>query len=164
MTNAQAVAVILRVVGIWLVINSLIVGLFAIPSLLSSPTPMTAITISILFLFLLLGTWLALRPLVVAQTLLPSAPHDETTANWSVDEFQAAMFSALGMYFLVITVTDLNGLIEVWDHVQASTRKGAVTGVYEYSRIGSLVLRLVAGVWLLLGAKGLRRILQKLRS
>lgn len=162
MTNAQAIAVILRVAGLWLLIRSLLVAMISIPISLSSDGLIAATAVFISFL--LLGAWLALRPLVVARILLPGTSSETTTANWSVDEFQAAMFSVLGMYFLVTTVTDLAGWVQVWYHLQESIRLGAVTDFYGFSQIGSFVLRLVAGVWLLLGAKGLRGILRKLRS
>lgn len=162
MTNVQAVAVILRAAGLWLFVDSLLVAIVTVPLALFAYVSIAVAAISIFFL--LLGAWLALRPLGVARMLLPNTSSEVTTTIWSVDEFQAAMFSVLGMYFLVLTITDLYGWVHLWANISDIARKGMANQYQDVTHIGSMFLRLVAGIWLLLGAKGLRGIIIKIRS
>jgi hypothetical protein len=96
---------------------------------------------------------------------MPVSASDYKFTGWTVDDFQAVLFSALGVYFLVITLSDVASWMKMWEFIQSLNNTNASNaGSYQIQYLFTTVIRLIAGIWLLLGAKGLRGLLKKLRS
>jgi hypothetical protein len=164
MTNESVVAIGIRLFGLLTVLNAL--------ASLSSILPLSQVILTDLrvgFPFALQCGWLGFgallswKPAAVARSILPRPSLEETKATWDLDEFQAVLFSAVGIYLLATTLTDLTGWTRSWAYfLQSSDVRGWFN--YELAAIGTMALRLAVGSWLLLGARGLIGVIRWLRG
>lgn len=160
MTNDQIVAV-----GVLLVISTLFSAIIIAPYTFSN-YPGTAVMIYVLYwvVLIVLGGFMAIKPLFVARIILPNTEKSSEKTSWSIDEFQAVLFSAIGLYIFTITITHLDEWIRAWDIYSDYKRTGEVIHQNMISTYGTLIFRLAVSIWLLLGAKGLRGVIRYLRN
>jgi len=162
MTNEQVVAVICRLFGIYVSLSALLWIVNAV-SLMRGPLAAGHwIMLGALFFMLVLSGVLIFSPLNLARLLLKGQQPSKQPSSWDLYEFQSVLCSVLGLYILVTTLTNLH----IWGRVlNAATSLTSPQQSYQIvlSTLGTFLLQLVAGVWLLLGAKGLKGFLRYLR-
>lgn len=73
------------------------------------------------------------------------------------------MFSVLGAYLIATTATNLRALEDLALMMMAIVSERALPSWDNIRMNGEYVLRLSAGVWLLFGADGLRRLVWRVR-
>ena len=164
MTNAQIVALGVRLFSIWLVLYML----GQMPSLWAfvkqgKPDPIsTALVMGVSAVLILVAIGLWNFPLAVARKLLPNATLDQPTPL-PVEQIQRAGFCLLGLWVLTKSVPDLTYQAVLF--VTSARQNGPVTfdeGAYPY--VAHSIVELLIGVWLLLGARGLLGVLRWART
>jgi hypothetical protein len=125
--------------------------------------PVVGINFGLMCVWLALGSLVAWKPAALARSMLPK-PSSPTAQKktWDLDEFQAVLFSVVGIYLVVTQLTDLGGWWRAWSYLRQSSGPRSWLD-HEAAAIGTIVLRLVAGVWLLFGARGLIGAIRRLR-
>ena len=155
MTNEQVVAVGIRLFGLLTVLNTLFSMLGIIPYATAVVSdPRVVINFTLMCVWLVLGSLLVWKPAALARSILPKTSSGETQATWDFDELQSVLFSVVGIYLVVTELTNLGGWWRAWSwlHQSSGTRSWLD---HEVAEIGTIILRVVAGVWLVLGARGL---------
>jgi hypothetical protein len=164
MTNAQVVALGVRLFSIWL-------ALYLIrhaPALWSanmeqfpeSPAAGTVIAVSIVLIAVTIALWFF--PLAVARKLIPKATLDQPTPL-PIDQLQAAGFCLLGLWVLTEAIPRLVYVIFIVYH---STRPNAMVALDpgQYAGIARTLVELGIGLWLLFGARGLLGVIRWART
>jgi hypothetical protein len=113
-----------------------------------------------LFLYLAVGRWLIVRSSLLARRLLPV----EGPQRLAVDseKFQAVVFSAIGLYVLVLAIPPLTDLFALMAFTRqtgsdAYTRSFLVEEFWgkRWAAAASLAVQIGLGLYLFLGSKGL---------
>jgi hypothetical protein len=164
MTNAQVVALGVRLFCIWL-------ALFIVrhaPALWSLNTQQfpdsgaagAVIIVSVVLIVVTIALWFF--PLAVARKLIPKATLDQPTPL-PIDQLQSAGFCLLGLWVLTEAVPRLVYIIFIVYH---STRPNAMVALepHNYAAIAQTIVELGIGSWLLFGAKGLLRAIRWART
>jgi hypothetical protein len=164
MTNAQVVALGVRLFSIWL-------ALYLIrhaPALWSanmeqfpeSPAAGTVIAVSIVLIAVTIALWFF--PLAVARKLIPKATLDQPTPL-PIDQLHAAGFCLLGLWVLTEAIPRLVYVIFIVYH---STRPNAMVALDpgQYAGIARTLVELGIGLWLLFGARGLLGVIRWART
>ena len=164
MTNAQVVALGVRLFCIWL-------GLYLIrhaPALWSLNTQQfpdsgaaAAVGIvSIILIAVTVALWFF--PLGVARKLISKATLDQPTPL-PIDQVQSAGFCLLGLWVLTEAVPRLVYIAFIVYH---STRPNAMVTLepHNYAGIAQTVVEFSVGLWLLFGARGLLRVIRWART
>ena len=166
MSNESVVVIVLRLAGIFLFV--LILGHF----LTITPTVAfefgmkgPALTVWSVFVCSTLAASLVLvvAPGAIARRLMPRDERVAPATPWTIDDLQAALFSALGLFFLVDAGSDLTRWIASMALV-IGTGRGVEHTLLNVGFQAYLVVRLVTGIWLLFGARGLRGLIRKARK
>ncbi len=150
MSNVALIAVILRLVAIWLFVSILDTISWSHVSVVSQPN----VAAWVLLKFLL-AAWFFFWPLSVVRRLVPKEARRTDPVDalevWTPDILQAVLFSAAGVWILVTTITS-QGLVGAILYFATGDSGGLyVTGA---SFLVALI-ELAFGVWLLFGARGL---------
>jgi hypothetical protein len=165
MTNDQVVAVGVRVAGIALLIGTLGPALQLIPFSMriasAQPYWLAAYGLETVA-FAVLGLLMVAMPSQFARAILPEGTHP--ASPWSLEEFQAVLFSVLGVYFLVTTLTNMSDWVRAWNFFSGNARSVHWPDVSDVAAMATIALKLAVGIWLLLGARGLASIIRRLRS
>ena len=107
MTNQAVVAIIVRLAGIYL-------GLQYLGSLVLSMgideaapgTPPIGLAIAVSLVWISISTTMIAAPGKIARLVVPTEHREGGATGWSVEEFQSAAFSVVGMLLLASTLTD----------------------------------------------------------
>ena len=164
MTNAQVVALGVRLFCIWL-------ALFLVrhaPGLWSLNTQQfpdsraagAVIIVSVILIAVTIALWSF--PLAVARKLIPKATLDQPTPL-PIDQLQSAGFCLLGLWVLTEAVPRLVYIIFIVYH---STRPNAMVALEPHNNaaIAQTIVELGIGLWLLFGARGLLRAMRWART
>jgi hypothetical protein len=162
-TNAQIVALGVRLFSIWLVLYLFghAPGLWTfIEHGKSGSGAGFVVTVSAVLLLAAVGLWFF--PLAVARKLLPKATLDQPTPL-PVEQVQRAGFCLLGLWVLTEAVPDL---IYYAVAFTVSTKPSALMSFEKdtYANVAHTIAEFVIGVWLLLGARGLVGVLRWART
>lgn len=146
MSNLALIAVLLRLVAIWLFVSVLDILAWGGGNLFEQPR----FTILVLIKFTLAALFF-FAPVWMARKLVPAEAVEESPGKWTPDLLQAVLFSAAGVWLLVtaLSSSELTGAILFVFYEESS---GAFVSVWS---ILVLVLKIVFGTWLLFGARGL---------
>ena len=164
MTNAQIVALGVRLFCIWLALYLIrhAPGLWSLNTqqFPDSGAATAVIIFSIILLAVTAGLWLF--PLVVARKLIPRATLDQPTAL-PIEQVQSAGFCLLGLWVLTEAVPRLVYISFIMYH---STRPNAMVSLepQNYAGIAQTVIQFIVGLWLLFGARGLLGVLRWART
>lgn len=163
MTNAQIVALGVRLFSIWLVLYIFghAPGLWTfIEHGKSGSGAGFIVTACAVVVLAAVGLWFF--PLAVARKLLPKATLDQPTPL-PVEEVQRAGFCLLGLWVLTESVPDL---IYYAVGFAVSTSPSALMSFEKntYANVAHTIVEFVIGVWLLLGARGLLGVLRRART
>ncbi|MGH8201158.1 MAG: hypothetical protein ACREVO_12495 [Steroidobacteraceae bacterium] len=148
MTPHQTVAVGARLFGVWLLLDALSQGYFVLAAAKGASTSMLAGPILLTMTWVLAGVALWSFPQAIARKVLPD-PMDNPVASSSgapPDTWLATGCVLIGIWVLVSTLPSLvEDIALTWPAVHLA---------------GSIffVVRLLLGVWLILGAHGLRKV------
>jgi len=165
MTNAQVVALGVRLFSIWLALYLIRYA----PALWSAnieqfPESRAAGTVIIVVSIVLIAVTIALWlfPLAVARKLIPKATLDQPTPL-PVDQLQSAGFCLLGLWVLTEAVPRFVYMAFIVYH---STRPNAMVALdpHNYAAIARTLVELGIGLWLLFGARGLLGLIRWART
>lgn len=162
MTNEQVVGVCLRVFGAWLVYHAALALLFFGSVAYASPTLPMIVALTMHVVWCGLGVALIVRPLFFAHAILPSGSSTAAASSWSLEQFQAVLFSLLGTYITVLNFTNLPGLINFWRSLE-NAPSIAKSSPQDLVPLASEVLRMAVGIWLMFGANGLIGFIRRVR-
>ena len=164
MTNAQVVALGVRLFCIWLALY-LLRHAPALWSLNTEQFPdsgaaAAVIIVTIVLVAATIGLWSF--PLAVARKLIPKATLDQPTPL-PIDQLQSAGFCLLGLWVLTEAVPRLVSITFIVYH---STRPNAMVALepHNYAAIAQTLVALVIGAWLLFGARGLLGVIRWART
>ena len=164
MTSKQFVALGVRLFCIWLAIYIMtaMVSFWVAVSQQPQHGNAAAVLLSIIVVFALIVVLLWLFPLTVARRLLPRSAQDQLVALPPHEQIERAGFCLMGLWLLTHAVPGL-----VFDAVV--THLYHADGVLElrpqnYAAVAEHVVELAIALWLLFGARGLRRLLDWMRS
>lgn len=164
MTNAQLVALGVRLFCIWLAVYLLrhAPALWALNTR-EMPDPGAAgavIIVTIVLAAITVALWLF--PLAVARKLLPKATLDQPTPL-PIDQVQSAAFCLLGLWLLTEAIPKM---VYAAVMVYQSTRPNAAVELqpHNYAGMAQMLIEFGIGLWLLCGAKGLLGIIRWART
>lgn len=100
----------------------------------------------------LLALICVLIPMKVSALLMKGIPDTKSDGNPGFDQIQHLVFSAVGCLFILIAIDKILGISLI-----------GLLGLPTAKTVPA-ILYILAGLWLLFGAKGLRGILRKLRT
>ena len=166
MSNEAVVAVLLRLAGIFIALYLLqFIAGFVLSATSAGAMPIYLIGFGHVVIWTLFAGALIVAPDRIARAVLPGRHAGAATASWSIDEFQAACFSVVGVFVLAFTLTDLSVWLRGWQAAASMVagRPEARMGTFDWLHFGTALARIAAGVWLLFGASGLRRVIQSVR-
>ena len=121
----------------------------------------TALTVFVLFL---IAVMLWRYPLTVARKLYVSDPEPTKTTDWTIESLYEIGFVLLGVYIVYTAVTSLMFWWLYAILASESFENRAIFNVDNKASIILSVIELAIGLWLVLGAKGLRQVLFNLRN
>jgi hypothetical protein len=161
-TNAQIVALGVRLFSIWLVLYLFghSPGLWTFIEHGESGSGSFVVAVSAVLALAAVGLWFF--PLAVARKLLPKATLDQPTPL-PVEEVQRAGFCLLGLWVLTESVPDL----VYYGVAFAASKSPSALMSFEkntYANVAHSIAEFVIGVWLLLGARGLLAVLRRVRT
>jgi hypothetical protein len=164
MTNAQVVALGVRLFSIWLALY-LVRHVPAMWSLNTQQFPdsgAAAAVVIVSFILIAVAVSLWFFPLTVARKLIPKATLDQPTPL-PIDQLQSAGFCLLGLWVLTEAVPRSVYITFIVYH---STRPNAMVALepHNYAAIAQTVIELAVGLWLLFGARGLLRVIRWART
>jgi hypothetical protein len=151
MSPHQTIAVAVRLFAVWLVIE-LLPGVVGFHTQLNGPNRLAfAVLVTVIVAGLVLGLWSF--PLMIARRLLTSVPTDQASAG-SPDRWLAMGCALIGLWTLTTTSPTL-----IYDflilHFSADTLGTSSQTVW---RIIYDIARLAIAAWLILGARGFRKL------
>jgi hypothetical protein len=164
MTNAQVVALGVRLFCIWLAVYLLrhAPALWALNTreLPDSGAAAAVIIVTSVFVAVTIALWLF--PLAVARKLLPKATLDEPTPL-PLDQVQRAGFCLLGLWLLTEAIPKMFYSAVMVYH---STRPNAAVELQpqNYAAMAQMLIEFGLGLWLLFGARGLLGIIHWART
>lgn len=149
MTPSQGIAVGVRVFAVWLLLEGMGTGYFAVVELgMSITTDRLFVGLALTAVWMLAALALWRFPQVVARGLLTHDVHDPEDSHEICAETWLAVGCALiGVWVIVSSLPPLiQDITDTWPAIHL-----AGTGIY-------FLVRIALGVWLILGARGLRNI------
>jgi len=164
MTKEQIVALAVKLFAVFLLIYGLgsIGSIIPISYLDTIPASawMTVAVLAIFFMGIVLLLWFF--PLLVTRKLMPSDEIKQGESIASIKDIDVIAFSVLGLWVLTSAVPDMVYWILMWMTILSKTTGDAMLTEQVISTIVT-VLELIMGVWLLMGARGLRGVIRKMR-
>lgn len=153
MTTRQTIAVAARVFAIWLVLYGLETGYLAVIVLrTNTSTGVLAFGVLLAVIWVTAGLALWNFPQTIARNLLPRELEDERNPESGAtqpDSWLAVGCALIGVWMMVSSLPALaQDIADGWGSAQLSG-----SAVY-------FVVRIVIGAWLILGARGLRKIVR----
>jgi hypothetical protein len=166
MTSAQIVGLGVRLFAIWLVVSILrhVPGMwqFNLSDAAASNSSTNVVILVVAFLILALATGLWFFPLTVANKLIPRSSRTDHI-HVPIEQAESLGFSLLGLWVLASSVPDLFYWLFMAYHASRPTSILELRAS-EYSYMGATAVEFILGIWLLLGAKGLRDLLRWART
>ncbi len=164
MTNEAAVGVLLRLAGLCIVVKTLSTTFRFLDTLAHWPAHQLLGFGGIQLFWLLLGAGLLFAPLAIARLLLPAATREQQPTQWDLEDLQRVLFATLGLYFLVIGLSNTTGWLGFMSLSATAQGSDVSFASISWGNFGPMILQIVAGLWLLLGSKGLHEILRRIRT
>ena len=167
MSGRQILGLGIRLFSIWLVLYVLtnVPGMWRF-NLAEGAESTNLAVVGVGCLILILTAVLWFFPLSIANILVPGRPTESETAQLSRVPFERVerlAFCLLGLWVLAEVIP--NGFYWLFMAYHAARPQSLLDfGPREYSLITVTVSKLVIGVWLLFGAKGLRGVLKWART
>jgi hypothetical protein len=151
MTPRQIIAVGVRCFAVWLLFDALGTGYFAFELRMNSPRGALALGLVLTLVWLLAALTLWHFPQAVARKLLPNDVDavNRDSSGISADIWLATGCALIGVWVLVASLPSLA------QNVAGSWPKLNLSDLDVY-----FVVRIVLGVWLILGARGLREVVR----
>jgi len=164
MTKEQIVALAVKLFAVFL----LIYGLGQLASIIplsyydniSVGAWITIAGLGLFFAGIILFLWFF--PLFISRKLLPSDEVKEGESIASVKDIDVIAFSILGLWVLASAVPDMVYWILMWMTVLSKSSGDAML-TEQVINTTVTVLEIIIGVWLLVGARGLRGLLRRMR-
>ena len=160
MTALQMVAVLVRLFALWLAIRT-VLEIPAIYSFLSSENDATfrLASLSVAIASLIFCVLLWKFPLWVSKRIVPG--DKEAGISISQNEFLSVGITLLGIWTVIEA---LPPLVRQFLFMHADENAGIVLGDDFYAYVYALGLKILIGIWLVVGAPGLRKVLSWLRT
>ena len=164
MTKEQIVALAVKLFAVFLFIYSFRMVSFIVPinyiEDISASAWVIAGSLVVIFICIVLLLWFF--PLLIARKLMPSDEIKEGEAIASIKDLDVIAFSILGLWLLATAVPDMIYWILTWSVILSKELGDAMVTDQVISTIVT-GFELIMGFWLLLGAKGLRGLLRRMR-
>ena len=164
MTKEQIVALAIRLFSVFLFIY----GIRAIGTIVPindlDQMSMMAWILTIVFAlaFSAIAVLLWFFPLLVARKLLPVSDQKEGKSVVALQDIDVIAFSVIGLWILATAIPDMVYWIMMWSVLLNKVSINDVSFDYIASSV-STVLELCIGLWLLVGAQGLRGVVRRFR-
>lgn len=160
MSNAAAVSVVLRLVGVWIIVHNL--WLWSLFPQLFSENFSLANKASIIgqtawFLF---GLFLTLWPTVLAKRITPRSERGQAETDWTPETFRTVAFQAVGLFFLIRGLASQSTWGAVFLIFSVEDRS---TGWVNFGTVLEAVVGIGAGIWLVVGAPGMKQMVRTTR-
>jgi len=164
MTSAQIVGLGVRLFAIWLVVSVLqhVPNMWQFSASVESRTSVYVVTLAVGLLLLLLAMALWFFPLTVAKALIPSSSKTDYV-KVPLEQAQSVGFTLLGLWVLASAVPDSFYWLFMLYQASVPELKFEL-GTRHYASVMSTAVRLVLGIWLLFGVRGLLGVLRWERS
>jgi len=164
MTSAQIVGLGVRLFAIWLVVSVLqhVPYMWQFSDSVESHTSVYVVTLAVGVLLLLLAVAIWFFPLTVAKALIPASSKTDYV-KVPLEQAQSVGFTLLGLWVLANAIPD--SLYWIFMQYQASVPELKFElGTRHYASVVSTAVRVMLGIWLLFGARGLLGVLRWARS
>ena len=164
MTSAQIVGLGVRLFAIWLIVSVLqhVPNMWQFSASAESHTSVYVVTLAVGLLLLLLAVALWFFPLTVAKALIPSSSKTDYV-KVPLEQAQSVGFTLLGLWVLASAVPDSFYWLFILYQTSVPELKFEL-GTRHYASVVSTSIRLILGIWLLFGARGLLGVLRWARS
>lgn len=164
MTKEQIFGLAVKLFAIFLFVYGLrsLTGVIQIADTASGYSGIWWVAAGYLFIFVSLALLLWFFPVSVARRILPKDDRKVGEADFSLNDIDVVAYSILGVWLLATTIPD----VIYWLLVLATLEHKGLIPYMTHTRIASVIATLIQfgiGVWLMLGAKGLRGLIRKLR-
>ncbi len=155
MRNSDLFNVFCRVFGIFLALKLLVTLPQVSLAFQHSPSDYGLYSLIVFVVEAIVISLMLFAPSRIARLLIKNDSHvEEREGSWTLKDFQRTVFSALGMFFVILSVTQLTAILTSVQYVSNGFQSKFVL----HDSIAVLVPQLVQlclGLWLLFGAKGL---------
>ena len=163
MTKNETVGLSLRIASIFFVLSVLQKTVATIPEWNRVGEVSTTAIVFMLIVPLMFAGILWKFAFYLSKILLPPTTPTAEDIRWSLADIETTAFTIIGIYVLSGAIPDGFYLTSVF--IQSSALKADLGQAPSITlRFISIVIKLIIGFWLLLGAKGLRDFLYKVRS
>jgi len=164
MTKEQVFGLAVKLFAIYLLVSGLrsITGVIQIADHASGFAGIWWVAGSYLFVFVCIALLLWFFPVTVARKLLPKDDRKPEEKDISLKDIDIIAYSILGVWLLATTIPD----VIYWILVMYTLEHKGLIHYMSHARVANVVattIQFIIGVWLLLGAKGLRGLIRKLR-
>lgn len=164
MTKEQIVALGIKLFAVFLLVYGLRSITYIVPvySMQTIPTVGWIIMAGLAVIFISIVYLLWSFPVLISRKLLPSDDVKEGESPASIKDIDVIAFSILGLWVLISSIPDLGYWFFMWMTVLNDNPEGVV---YTQQKIntGVTIFEILIGFWLLLGAKGLRGLIRRMR-
>lgn len=157
MSREQFVGLLLRIVGIYIVVAHGLAAIWVLLAAITGSDIESALVILLVVIEVAVGLYLAIFPLHCVRLLTPVSEKVESVEDPLVyADFQTLAFVCLGLFFLVPNI------IPFIRSVSEFASQPDMLGLLYY--FDNTFFSVGAGVWLILGGKGLMNIVRRLRT
>ncbi len=159
MSNEALLAVVIRLGGIWTGVYSLGMGSAGLRSLIASESVLNAVAAPAAVACIVLSVMMIVAPLRIAKWLLPKTNADGPSDDvLSTKTFQYMLVGALGLYLIVSGVMGMGNFFYGWAMVIVEAGTNFRVQPIEFGNFVPYLLKMIAGAWLMTGAKGMERL------
>lgn len=166
MKRDELVSIALKIASLFIIIILIRDGFQMLSALgyMDDGASMDSLSIAYIVVLFTGAVLLFIFALPVARVMLPSGHNRELEWNLTLEGLETVCFSVLGMYMLVNVVPDTLKLLFIMNVQSQYTNSGAEFSLMQKADVASLTLEFFMGLYLLLGGRGLSRVLNKFRS
>jgi hypothetical protein len=164
MTKEQVLGLAVRLFAIFLFVYGLrsLTGVIQLAETASGYSGIWWVAVSYLVIFVCIALMLWFFPVTVARKILPKDDRKTGETEISLKDIDVVAYSILGVWLLATTIPD----VIYWLLVLATLEHKGLIPYMTHSRLASVIATIIQfgiGIWLMLGAKGLRGLIRKLR-
>ena len=164
MTKEQIVALGIKLFAVFLLIYGIRSVAYLLPlSYFNDMSGWSWVMIGVFsFAFCCIALVLWFFPLIISRKLLPADDVKEGETIASIKDIDVIAFSIVGLLVLATAVPDIFYWILMWSVLLSGSLMEGVPANYMINTVVT-VFELIIGFWLLLGARGLRGFIRRLR-
>jgi len=165
MRLVQIVGLVVRVFAVFLVVNNLFYAARVIDYAMSKPDHYIAMALNLVLAFVptFVAIFLWFFPLAVATKLIPDVGNASVQAPMGAEELEVVAYSVVGLWVLTAALPDALYWAVLYYRAKADP---AMSPNLPPASIAAMLLtggKLVLGIWLMLGSRGLVGLIRRIR-